>query len=510
MYALDIGFRYLKAKKQSSVSVITTVAVAAVALGVASLLCVLSVTSGFQDVFRSKVVGVNSHVFIGRLGRFSEYRRVMDEALAREGVDGAAPFIIKPMMLAAGKKLSHVLVKGIDPVVTPTVLDLPNQLVSGSLVGLRLPGRRPVSETGSSDTVPTALEAYLARESVAWARSRGAAPLPLERPPEPLDETQAPSLPSVAVPSLDEASRVLAGLDDGGGLPGEDIDDAVFDGGDGRADQVPLGQLPGAVLGRELADRLDVEVGDRVRIVSPLAGLGISAWAAQARTPQSTEFRIIGIFRAGFHEYDSGLVYVDLYETQRLFDQGDTVTGVELRIENIDEAESIAKQLQEALGGAPFQTTPWAELNRDLFTALRIQKLALTIAIGSIILVAAFGVVATLFMMVLEKKREIAILKAMGARDGAVLTIFLFQGTVIGVVGTLIGLALGGGAIAYLRYLRLPLDPSIYLIDHLPVRVSGGEFVVTAVVATALCAMATIVPSFFAARLLPADGLRYE
>jgi lipoprotein-releasing system permease protein len=152
----------------------------------------------------------------------------------------------------------------------------------------------------------------------------------------------------------------------------------------------------------------------------------------------------------------------------------------------------------------------WRELNHNLFTALEMQKVMLSLVIATIIFVAAFNVIATLIMIVLEKKREVAILKAMGARDGSILLIFLVQGLVIGVMGTAIGLVIGGIITGYLSVYTFPLDPKVYLIDHLPVRVSPSEFAWTVLIALGICTTSGLVPSWWAARLRPADGVRYE
>ncbi len=202
-------------------------------------------------------------------------------------------------------------------------------------------------------------------------------------------------------------------------------------------------------------------------------------------------------------------MYADLYEAQRMYGQGDVVTGVEMRLHDLEAAPEMARRLERELGG-PFHTLDWAELNRNLFTALKIQKVTLGLVIATIIFVAAFNVVATLIMVVLEKKREIAILKAMGATDWTILGVFVVQGVVIGVIGTAIGLLLGGALVTYLSVFEFPLDPKVYLIDHLPVVVDGSEFVITALVALAICTLSTIAPSTWAARMLPVDGLRYE
>ncbi|MCA9608236.1 MAG: ABC transporter permease, partial [Myxococcales bacterium] len=187
-----------------------------------------------------------------------------------------------------------------------------------------------------------------------------------------------------------------------------------------------------------------------------------------------------------------------------------SVTGVEIRLHDLDQAPTVSRRLERVLGGGPYHTMDWQELNHNLFTALEIQKIMLSLVIATIIFVAAFNVVATLIMIVLEKKREIAILKAMGAKSTGVLLIFVVQGLLIGLLGTAIGLVLGGGVCWYLEAYEFPLDPHVYLIDHLPVRTSGAEFVVTVATAIFICIVATIIPSWWAARLLPADGVRHE
>ena len=560
-YALRIGLRYLRSKKRSTVSVITVIAVTGVALGVAALLSVLSITSGFQEEFRNKVLGVNAHVLVLKYGLdFDEYRDVVTRAREMPEVAGAGPFIINEMMLAKGDRLSGVLVKGVDPEAMPTVLDLPNQMVHGELEGLRREGARPplrpdqlAEESAEAQDLDEFLQelaagdgadagpgddAGLTEEEMEAMRERIAAtggrePLIADAGTALAEEEAAEwtpvweeeeeggeglasgddeiePLPEVEVPTPEEMEAALAELDTSE-LPSDERESEIFAEEDGATEPaVPDDELPGIVVGATLARNLDLQVGDRVRVISPLAGLDTSLWSAQSRTPKSKEFRVIGVFEAGFQEYDTRLVYVDLYEAQGFFDQGDTVTGVEIRLHDLEKAPAIAERLERELGGGPFHTMDWEELNHNLFTALEIQKIMLSLVIATIIVVAAFNVIATLIMVVLEKKREIAILKAMGARDSSVLGIFMVQGTVIGLLGTAIGLVLGGGVVAYLSSYEFPLDPKVYLIDHLPVRTSPVEFIVTVVIALAICMGATLIPSWWAARLLPADGVRYE
>ncbi len=574
-YSLRIGMRYLRSKKRSTISVITFIAVAGVALGVAALLSVLSITSGFQQEFRNKVLGVNAHVLVLKYGLdFDEYRDVIAKARRMPEVAGAAPFLINEMMLAKNDRLSGVLVKGVDPKLMPTVLDLPHQMIQGSLDGLRIPGTAPplrpqdVEKSNADDDDWSWLSNLTRDGGTAGAAGTTAKPAGGGGPPTHPGKPQA--LPGVSDHALIEHILDSDGggifLPDGGlTVPGADqaLARAVADGGTvaaaGAGPSAPLPQvqvpspedvehaldqpgnqqgalptdaqekqffaeeaereqqhedgtdsLPGIVVGTTLAKNLGLGVGDRVKLISPLAGLDVSMWRPSDRAPRSRDFRVIGIFQAGFQEYDSRLVYTDLYEAQRFYDNGDTVTGVEMRLHDIDKAPEVARKLDRTLGGGPFHTMDWEELNHNLFTALAIQKVMLSLVIATIIFVAAFNVVATLIMIVLEKKREIAILKAMGATDGGVLSIFLVQGVVIGVFGTLIGLVLGGLVVGYLSTYRFPLDPKVYLIDHLPVLVNPMEFVTTALIAIGICTFATMLPSWWAARLLPADGVRYE
>jgi lipoprotein-releasing system permease protein len=527
-YALSIGMRYLRSKKRETVSVISIIAVTGVALGVAALLSVVSITSGFQEEFRNKVLGVNAHVLVLKYGlNFDEYRDVVARAMKLPEVSGAAPFIINEMMLAKGDRLSSgALIKGVDPDLMPTVLDLPSQLIAGSLEGLRRPGARPAVRAQDldrdvNDRERGDLDDYLSgladKERAAAGEPEPVGPEQEQEPagdvagaedaaPGPGKVSRDASAPA-RVPSLAEAAAALA-ASELGALPDDAAEERLVTGSESAVAKQNDAALPGIVVGATLAETLGAKVGDRVKVVSPLTGLDTSLWKPDGGKPASRDFRVIGIFSAGFQEYDSRLVYMDLYEAQVFQDQGDTVVGVEIRLKDIDKASAVALRLERELGGGPFHTMDWKELNHNLFTALEMQKVILSVVIATIILVAAFNVIATLIMIVLEKRREVAILKAMGAKDSAVLTVFMVQGAAIGVVGTLLGLLLGGAVCAYLSIFQFPLDPKVYLIDHLPVRVSPREFLVTISVALGICIAATLIPSYWAARLLPADGVR--
>ena len=268
-----------------------------------------------------------------------------------------------------------------------------------------------------------------------------------------------------------------------------------------------VAKMPGIVLGRTLAKQLDVAMGDCVQVTSPQIGL---SFGTGARSPIAKQFRVIAVFEAGFDQYDSKLAYADLYEAQAFYEYGDSVTGVEMKLDDIDRAGTVAKEIGKRLNNGMYNTMTWYQLNHGLFTALLLQQIMMSVALGLIILVAACSVIATLIMVVLEKKKEIALLKALGAKNDAILRIFLYQGGMIGLAGTGLGVLVGWLACRFLIAYAFPLDPKVYFISRLPVSMHPVEFIVPAIVAVVICLVATIFPAVSAAQLRPADGLRAE
>jgi lipoprotein-releasing system permease protein len=263
--------------------------------------------------------------------------------------------------------------------------------------------------------------------------------------------------------------------------------------------------LPGIVLGRELASALRVFVGDQVNVVSPFGDLGPAG-----PQPKSRPFRVAAIFYSGMYEYDSKFAYIDLAEGQRFFGTGDSVTGLELKVDDVDSARAVMGRVVFALGGWPFRAKDWGELNRSLFSALQMEKVVMAVILGFIVLVASFIIVATLIMLVLEKTKEIAVLKSMGAGVPSVMKIFVAEGVIIGAVGTAFGLILGYGTCVLIDRVGIPLDPEVYYISNLPVLIEPVQFGLAALGALALSYLATIFPATKAARLRPVDGLRAE
>jgi lipoprotein-releasing system permease protein len=550
-YPLEIALRYMGSKKRAFISVGTAFAILGVALGVAALATVMSVTGGFQEQFRDKVLGVNAHVLVLKYSTdFREYRTVMEKLRAVPGVLGVAPFSINPMMVTHGEATATgVLLKGVDPETSlgvgaaagaVPVLHLPQDITQGNLAELRLPDAKPAERAPRPSTfLPRPIE----RDAGAPEPERDDAGRPvdllreienrIEREPtrpqgdEGGEDDDEPAIAKIirlereqATPPPPEKPVKLAAAPQGtkpvegsvvpeGGyasaLPDDDELPADVD-PDACVNPELVKKMPGIVVGVSLAETLKLELGDCVTVTSPTIGYSFSG--GSLKPPVAKRFRVVAVFQAGFDQYDSKLVYTDLFEAQSFYDEGDTVTGVEMKIADIDDARAIATVVEETLASGLYHVMDWEELNHGLFTALKIQQIGMSLVLALIIVVAALTVIATLIMVVLDKKKEIAVLKAMGATDEAVLRIFLYQGAFIGILGTGLGLGLGLLVCKGLLVYGFPLDPKVYFISRLPVQTRPDEFLLTGAIAIVICVIATIVPSLYAARLRPADGFR--
>lgn len=275
------------------------------------------------------------------------------------------------------------------------------------------------------------------------------------------------------------------------------------------ARKAAAGEPPPIIMGRELARKLKADVGDDLTIVSPLSGIDPKTWTHTGKPPKQRKYKIEGIFYSGFDEYDRRLMYVDIEEAQDFLEQGDVVMGVEMKLRDVERAEEVAAILDKQLGDV-YSVVDWRELNRNLFTALTLQKVALLVFLTLIIIVAAFNMVAALTMMVFDKTKEIAIIKSMGGTSGGVARIFQVVGLTIGGVGTLVGLAFGLLLCSVVSRYGYPLDPKVYLIDQLPIRVNPWEVAMVGGITMVICALTTLYPAFKASSLHPVEGLRYE
>ena len=271
---------------------------------------------------------------------------------------------------------------------------------------------------------------------------------------------------------------------------------------DGRPDTTTL---TGIILGGELAKQLGLAIGDPVSVVSPLG-----TPSPVGPIPKVKRFVLAGTFDSGMYDYDSGLLYMGLADAQKFFGLGNAITGVEIRVQDLYGAEKVARSLEQKLG-TPFRARDWMEVNRNLFLAFKLEKVVYFIVLTLIVLVAAFNIVATLIMVVMEKRKDIAILKSMGATDRSIARIFMLKGLIIGVVGTLLGVIGGYGGCWLLRhyqFVELPKD--VFYVSTLPVRVYGENFATVALVSVVICLLATIYPARQAAGLAPVEVIRYE
>ena len=263
--------------------------------------------------------------------------------------------------------------------------------------------------------------------------------------------------------------------------------------------------LPAIIIGSELAKQIGARPGNILTMVSPQGRL-----TPLGRIPNSRKYRITALFDSGMYEYDSSMVYVSLKESQDLLAMPDRATGIEVKVTDIYDTKRIGEAIKEKIG-YPYWTKDWREMNRSLVAALKLEKMTMFVILTMIVLVGALNIISTLVMVVMEKTRDVAILRAMGASAKSIMAIFMFQGLLVGLVGTLAGLISGLGIchlLAKYQFIKLPSD--IYYISTLPVKVEPLDVVFVALSAIVISFLATIYPSRHASRLNPVEALRYE
>jgi len=273
------------------------------------------------------------------------------------------------------------------------------------------------------------------------------------------------------------------------------------------------GRLPEILIGKELAMSVGAGVGDEVNLISPSDNTsGITGM------PRMTKFKIGGIFEFGMYEFDSALVFMSVVNSQKFFQMGDVVTGIEMKVDNIYKAHETAYDINTVLGN-PYYTRTWMEMNKNLFSALKLEKITMFIILSLIIMVAALNIISTLIMVVMEKGKDIAILKSLGATSKSIMKIFMLEGMVIGVSGTVVGTFLGvviavnlGDIITFLEdsFGFKVLPPDIYYLDKFPSHVEPSYVVLIAFVSIGISFLATLYPSWQASKNDPVEGLRYE
>lgn len=428
MFEYFVGLRYLLNRSRISLSIISVISICGVFLGVMALVSVVSVAGGFEDEFRDKVLGVNSHVLVMTYKQddFREYREVQRklESYSPEVLE-TAPFIFHEMMIAIGSKVSGILIKGVEPETMMGVSDLAKYI--------------------------------LARDDR-------------------------------------ERREILDALHY---LPERD------------------GEVPPVIIGRVLAEKLKAGIGDEVRVISPRRGIvGERRYGPSQMEPTQKRFKIIALYDSGFYDYDNRLLICDYKALQEFFNLDDVVTGVEVRVKDISRTGELRDAVTPILNDQPgldrFKVIDWQDLNRNLFASLHLQKVTLTVIMLFIVIVASFNIVGTLIMMVLDKQRDISIMKSLGASDGMIMRMFIYQGMFIGGVGTVLGLLGGFGVCELLTLYDFELDETVYLIGSLPVKMSWEVFGGVGLATLFISFLATLYPSWWATQMSPVEGLRYE
>ncbi len=272
----------------------------------------------------------------------------------------------------------------------------------------------------------------------------------------------------------------------------------------------PAREIPGIIIGKELKKTLQVDIGSEVNLVSPQGDVGPSG-----PIPRSRPFRVVGVFYSGMYEYDTRYVYLSIPAAQGFLNLGeDEVTGIEVKTADVERVKETKGEIVRALGPVreleTLQIQDWEDLNSNLFAALKLEKIVMWFVLGIIILVASFSIVCILIMKVIEKAREIAILKSMGASDGGIMRIFIFEGAMIGVMGTVLGTILGVSLCLVIEFYGIQLDSDVYYIANLPVEMKLEEIARIAAAGVLCSVLATLYPAWQAARMSPVEGLRYE
>jgi lipoprotein-releasing system permease protein len=465
-FELFVASRYLRAKRrQAVIGVITGISIAGVAAGVASLVVALAINNGFRQDLQDRLLGSTSHINLLRIQSdgIKDWRPLMDRLAKEPHIVATAPAIYEQVLISRGPRARGAVLKGMIPSQEGKVSDLLKTVTIGSA---------------------DALGAGTMRISIGDLPNRtdGVGPGHISESKHGQGET-----PDSAATNAGEGARATQSPTDLKGVENR------------------IAAMPPIILGKDMADELGATVGSVVLVTSPQGEL-----TPFGMVPKYNRFRVVGIFNSGFYDYDSSWAFTRLSDAQQLFGLGDLVSVIEFKVDDIYQAEQISRQLEQAAGKG-FMATNWMEQNKALFRALRLERLVTFITIGLIVFVAALNILISLTMMVMEKTRDIAVLISMGTRKSQVRRIFIAQGVLIGIVGTAIGLVLGyalswaGG-----HYHLLSLAPEVYSIDYVPFAPRAMDGALVALVAIGISLIATVYPSWSAARILPAEALRYE
>ena len=454
-----VSARHVRATKSGFLTVISVLSMSGVAVSSCALCSVTSIMGGFGADLKRKILGNNAHLVVDatRTGGFSDWQKKLEVVRSSLPPGGAAtPVVAGDAMGSSSSNTAGALVRGIDPQTIGDVIDLEKNIEVGRFEYLTSPDK--LIDLPSDEVI-----------------GRGPDGQPyLKGPDFKVGEID---------PSVKEFIKRLTKTH------------------------------PGIIIGRELAKSLHVLVGDEVTLLSPMGEL-----SPVGVMPRSRKFRVAAIFYSGMYEYDATHAYVTLDVAQEFFSLEGRITHIDVRVpepERVLEArpaieQAVATLTPDGTVGATLRVRDWMEMNKNLFSALKLERIATFIILSIAIAVASFCIVVTLLLMVTEKGKEIAVLKALGASDGAIMRIFVLEGVIIGGIGTVFGVGTALAACTGLSWFGVRLDPEVYYIDRLPVSVNGADYAMVALAAFVICTLATIYPARAASRVAPVDGIRYE
>ncbi len=523
---------YLVLQGQAKVSVPVFVSIVGVAAGVWALIVVLSVMGGFAHDLRQKMLVANAHALIERPGRVQPLQHVADLAARLRKLPGVAalsPQVRGDAILSSAFNVNNfVAVRGVDPALPEVQRELGGTLVTGGLTLLQRPtalasdralGRKAASEPEDMPAAPPVLTEPKPATGHDMDTLLHLAPGPAEpSPPQPIDPRLLlmPSGSNVRMLGsgknqpkpelLPEPLIIPAGVTRDTALAPpptlRGADDPPF-----LATRMDMPVAPGILLGTELARSLQVELGDRVEVVTPDGDIGPTGLRPRVRT-----FRVAGTFETGLYEADSKVAYVTLSESVRYFNLDGEANVLEVRMDDPEHPDTVLAAIRQTLrdAGQPkdIETIDWREMNRSLFSALAFERLVVFLVLTLIILVAGFSIVSALTMVILQKRDGISMLRAMGATAATIRSAFVQMGGAIGLIGTTAGAILGVGTCLLIERLGIQL-PEAYYVRTLPVSIQPAEIAAVALAAVALSLVATVFPATSAARFTPLEGLRH-